>query len=146
MCSVNRKLIEKYAEYKNGDLVWRVSHGFIKAGKPMGQPTVSICGKRYRSADVVWLLNTGRRPVRRLRHLNGDSLDIRFENLSEQPERAPQRPAGRKRLDFWVRMTVIGENYVVELTERGKRPVLLISTPDYDQAATAQRMALYVPG
>jgi len=70
-----------------GSLVWR--HGRFRhevAGTPTGssgEMRVRLDGVSYSCAKIVWFLEAGYWPVHRLRYINQDRSDIRFENLEE---------------------------------------------------------------
>lgn len=80
-----------YSDAGMGALVWR--HGRYRgeiAGTPTGprsEMRVRLDGISYSCAKIVWFLETGSWPVFRLRHINGDSDNIRFSNLEETSRR-----------------------------------------------------------
>jgi hypothetical protein len=48
-----------------------------------GYRTVSVFGRRYRAARIVWLWMTGDWPKGDIDHINNDPMDDRWENLRE---------------------------------------------------------------
>ena len=76
-----------YYGHGAGALVWRFGRfrGQV-AGTPTGasgEMRVRLDGVSYACAKIVWFLEAGYWPLHRLRYLNQDRGDIRFENLEE---------------------------------------------------------------
>jgi hypothetical protein len=88
-----------------GDLIWKEARGPIKAGSIAGHVTshpknppcraVTIAKKGYYVHRLVWLWHTGSWPIGSIKHINGQCLDNRIENLKDtkavaKPPRALQ--------------------------------------------------------
>lgn len=70
-----------------GHLLWNCRRPGVRVGMKAGfmlngTKYVTIDWKREQVKNIVWLLNTGSWPGRRLHHRNGNRADTRFENLA----------------------------------------------------------------
>lgn len=78
-------------EYRDGKIFWKETHSAMsrasvgdEAGYTdnNGYRRVKIAGKRYKTANIVWLMHYGEWPSM-LDHINHNRLDDRIENLRE---------------------------------------------------------------
>lgn len=80
-----------------GKLVWRHNH------KQASDLTVTVKGKRYPAAYIVWWLHYGEPPNGRIRFLDGNPRNLRIGNLiTPLPKgvtRSGNRFVARKRVD-----------------------------------------------
>lgn len=77
---------------QTGALLWRISRGKIKAGELAGHnklsfgsyehKSVTVEGRVYPAARVIWKIMTGEDPIGRVEHLNGNRRDLRWKNLT----------------------------------------------------------------
>lgn len=81
--------INELLEYDpiTGDLYWKISRGFIRAGKQAGGAfsdyrVLTIDGKRHSEHDLIWRILKGVRNPGKVWHLNGDRSDNSAANLS----------------------------------------------------------------
>lgn len=80
---------DKYLEYRNGELIWKVAKGRrVKAGDvagsmmKIGYIQVSVNGRRYFAHRIVWEMHNGKIPEgAEIDHINGIRHDNRIENL-----------------------------------------------------------------
>ncbi len=74
-------------EKETGQFLHRRRLGGVSVGSPAGTKTLngylalSVNGKRETSARLVWLVETGGLPQRKLHHKDGNSSNTRFSNL-----------------------------------------------------------------
>lgn len=102
-------------EPESGELRWRETRGFRKAGSLAGGMVngtlyVTFGGGRFKAADIAWTLSRGRRPKSRLRHLDGDRSNIRIDNLAESNRRRAKVPD--ERVDAGIVVTPRGYRVV----------------------------------
>lgn len=78
---------------RSGALTWRKDRGSnAKAGDEAGSVNkhrvvmIGIDGRSYTAARIAWALAKGQMPSKRIRFLNGDSQDLRFENMVPEGE------------------------------------------------------------
>ncbi len=92
---VTFELVRRLFDYVDGHLIWK-SHlsvrsqtktgsiaGSITPGRSSTYRYIKIGGKRYKSANLIWLYHTGEKPESILDHINHDGCDDRIENLRE---------------------------------------------------------------
>lgn len=86
----SKKEIERKYYYDNGQLLYVVDSGIggrYKAGTLAGNVNnqgirmVQIDGKQFQAHQFIWTIFHGEWPERALRHVNGNLLDNRIENL-----------------------------------------------------------------
>jgi len=80
---------------ETGALRWRKSRRNARGGQPAGRPklshgwfehcSITIDGRLYSSARVIWKIMTGEDPIGRVEHLNLNRRDMRWNNLLLQP-------------------------------------------------------------
>lgn len=98
-----KELLEYYPT--SGDLVWKAARGGKNAGDLAGGVTknngivITIDDTPCKAANVVWQMVKGRRPASRIRHLNGDKTDLRWDNLTLFKK---QRKPARDRIDIGI--------------------------------------------
>ena len=73
---------------ETGILRWRVQHGRARVGAVAGsiqegRRVVSLDGRLYKSARIIWAMMTGRQPVGEIDHRNKNGVDDRWANLRE---------------------------------------------------------------
>ena len=79
-------LLHELFEYRDGELLWRVSGNGRRIGMPAGSVNrdgyrrIKINYKLYAVHRLVWVMH-GNDPVPFVDHINGDVLDNRIENL-----------------------------------------------------------------
>lgn len=65
-----------------GVITWRKTRGFSVRGKPAGsRGKITIEGKRYPIAKIVWLYMTGDLPSKPIGYHDGDKTNLKWENL-----------------------------------------------------------------
>jgi len=89
------QISDKYEYSQEGYLVYRVDsgrYGRYKAGTRAGSTNsqgarmVRVEGKEYQEHQLIWCLVNGEWPQRVIRHIDGDLLNNRIENLSMDSE------------------------------------------------------------
>ena len=80
-----RNLILKGFDYdrEKGVLI-RKSNNKIFGSLDDGRRYGMFQGERYYMSHLIWLIETGSLPNKRLKNINGDASDTRFANLKEQ--------------------------------------------------------------
>lgn len=76
---------------KTGVFTWKIKRGRVKTGdiagsEHKGRRVIRVFNQLYRDSSLAWLYCKGELPVKRLRYINGDSSDIRIENLEYSGE------------------------------------------------------------
>ena len=128
-----------------GVLTWAMSRGFKKKGTRVSSNRVTINGARYKPGRIAWCLAYGRWPPKTFKHIDGDSKNIKLDNLGHyNTKRVPlKKPVTLS--ENWVRMKAVEGGYHVQITKFGGKPLDLGILADYDQACDVMRLALYVP-
>lgn len=79
---------QKWFKYEaaSGNLLWNHAKPGVRRGMKAGfmlngTKYVTVDWQREQVKNIVWLLNTGSWPTRRLYHQNGNRADTRFDNL-----------------------------------------------------------------
>lgn len=83
--------VRRLFDYSEGLLLWRERAGArVQAGAPaghhhagIGAQVITIAGKKYTRARLVWAWHYGQWPKGHAWHCNRDSLDDRIENLAD---------------------------------------------------------------
>ena len=93
MTLTQARALELFDYRDDGALIWRIGGGGWKAGDRAGSIHVSGSGhvrrvvmidrKRYQVSHVIWLRETGAFPKHQLRHVDGNNLNDRLDNLRE---------------------------------------------------------------
>ena len=118
---------------ETGELRWAKSRGFIRAGTLAGGMVngtmyVRADGERFKAADLAWSIAKGRKPRKRLVHLNGDRSDLRLSNLAEGTRKHRSGPSIE--VDAGIKVTPVGYK-VVAFTD-GQPTVLGVFREYYD--------------
>lgn len=83
---MNLNVLREYLAYDPivGKLVWSRHNGFKARGDSANGEGryITLKGKRYDRAKVVWFLQTEAWPIERITFNNGDASDLRWSNLS----------------------------------------------------------------
>lgn len=100
---VDQKTARELWEYRDGHLYWRESGRGRDIDKPAGGPSapngqwqLRIDGRMSLLHKLVYLYHHGTVP-RYIRHINGDLLDNRIENLEPMDPNTPKGGKGRGR-------------------------------------------------
>jgi len=82
------KYARNWFEYRDGQLLWArakpgVRRGAVAGFTMGGSRYVIVDGERLLVKNIIWTLVTGKWPTSTLYHRNGNRLDCRYENLTQ---------------------------------------------------------------
>ena len=121
-----------------GALTYRQPRGSLPAGRPAGTETaggynVMYNGSYIMAHRIIWNIVTGEWPQHPVRHVNGDKLDNRWDNLAVHTPLRERDPVTRKpmpqhrtrRVAHGVSEVIFGKmgltRYETNVTIKGKR-------------------------